>query len=102
MISRAFVRPMLPRRAWSRLTDLVVFAAVLAVLLGLLNVGQTWLGPFQPAAKISRSPWALAAYAAAALARVGVAYALSLLFALAYGYVAARSPRAGAVPRSLL
>src|SRR5438128_9319227 len=102
MISRAFVRPMLPRRAWSRLTDLVVFAAVLAVFLGLLNLGQTWLGPFQPAAKISRSPWALPAYAAASLARIGIAYALSLLFALAYGYAAARSPRAERVLVPLL
>src|SRR5437660_2380083 len=102
MISRAFVRPMLPRRAWSRLTDLVVFAAVLAVFLGLLKLGQTWLGPFQPVAKISRSPWALPAYAAASLARIGIAYALSLLFALAYGYAAARSPRAERVLVPLL
>ncbi len=93
---------MLPRRAWSRLTDLVVFAAVLAVFLGLLKLGQTWLGPFQPVAKISRSPWALPAYAAASLARIGIAYALSLLFALAYGYAAARSPRAERVLVPLL
>src|SRR5437870_13476487 len=102
MISRAFVRPMLPRRAWSRLTDLVVFAAVLAVFLGLLNLGQTWLGPVQPAAKLSRSPWALPAYAAASLARIGIAYALGLLFALAYGYAVARSPRAQRVLVPLL
>jgi NitT/TauT family transport system permease protein len=94
MIPRAFARALLRRRTWSRLTDLVIFAAVLGLFYGVLEIGRTWLGPFTPLARVSPSPRALPAYAAYSLARIVIAYALSLGFALGYGYVAARSARA--------
>jgi NitT/TauT family transport system permease protein len=71
-----------------------MFAAGLALFYGILLVGKNWLGPFTPEMEISRSPWALPGYAALSLLRISVAYALSLLFTLVYGYVAAYNPKA--------
>ena len=56
--------------------------------------GASWLGPFTPAVEISRSLWALPAYAGYSLLRITIAYVLSLGFTLVYGYVAAYNPRA--------
>ena len=44
--------------------------------------------------EISRSLWALPAYAGYSLLRITIAYVLSLAFTLVYGYVAAYNPRA--------
>src|SRR6202034_951968 len=49
---------------------------------------------FTPEVEISRSLLALPAYAGYSLLRITIAYVLSLLFALAYGYIAARNARA--------
>jgi NitT/TauT family transport system permease protein len=57
-------------------------------------VGRSWFGPFQPTVEISRSVWALPAYAGYSLLRISIAYGLSLVFTLVYGYVAAYNPRA--------
>src|SRR5713101_8046676 len=90
VLARAVFR----RRTWSRLTELAIFAAALALFYAVLAIGRTWLGPFTPVAEISRSPRALLGYAAYSLGRIVIAYALSLAFALGYGYAAARSARA--------
>ncbi len=102
LLPRAFHRPLLGRRTWSRLGDVAVFAAGLAIFYGVLHIGRSWLGPFTPVAHISRNPRALPAYAAYSLVRIGIAYVLSLAFALAYGYAAARSRRAERVMLPLL
>jgi NitT/TauT family transport system permease protein len=81
-------------RTWSRLTDVLIFSIVLAVFYGVLAGASTWFGPFTPSVEISRSPAALPAYAAYSLLRLAAAYALSLLFSLVYGYVAAYHVRA--------
>ena len=77
-----------------RLPDVVMFAAGLALFYGVLAVARTWLGPLTPEVEISRSPWALPAYAGYSLLRVGAAYMLSLAFTLVYGYAAAYNARA--------
>ena len=77
-----------------RLPDVVMFAAGLALFYGVLAVARTWLGPLTPEVEISRSPWALPAYAGYSLLRVGAAYTLSLAFTLVYGYAAAYNARA--------
>lgn len=77
-----------PGTVW---TDLAIFALGLALFFGVLTLGRTWLGPFAPAAVISRRPGALPGYAAYSLLRMAVAYFLSVGFAIAYGYVAAHS-----------
>ena len=84
----------LPRVEISYLPDLLMFAAAITVFYGVLVVARTWLGPFTPQVEISRSPWALPAYAGYSLLRIGIAYALSLAFTLVYGYIAAYNPKA--------
>ena len=71
-----------------------MLGAGLALFYGILEIGRTWLGPYRPGVEISRSPWALPVYAGYSLLRIALAYVLSLIFALAYGYIAAYRPRA--------
>ena len=84
----------LPTAQVSRLPDLLMFAAAIALFYGVLSVGRTWLGPITPEAEISRSPWALPAYAGYSLLRIAAAYLCSLAFTLVYGYIAAYNARA--------
>jgi NitT/TauT family transport system permease protein len=85
---------LLPRFEVSHLPDWLMFATAIAIFYGILLVGRTWLGPFIPVVEISRSPWALPAYAGFSLLRITVAYGLSLAFTLVYGYIAAYNPKA--------
>jgi NitT/TauT family transport system permease protein len=72
-------------------------AAIVLGIVALLYVGvrlafhapKVIAGP-----EISLSPWALPWYAVLSLGRMTVAYVLSLLFSLVYGYFAARRPAA--------
>jgi NitT/TauT family transport system permease protein len=84
----------LPRLEVSRLPDVIMFAAGIAIFYGVVTVGHSWFGPFTPSVEISRSLWALPAYAGYSLLRITIAYVLSLAFTLVYGYVAAYNPRA--------
>jgi NitT/TauT family transport system permease protein len=84
----------LPSLEISYLPDVLMFGAGIALFYGVLVVGRHWLGPFTPEVEISRSPWALGAYAGYSLLRITIAYVLSLAFTLVYGYVAAYNPRA--------
>jgi NitT/TauT family transport system permease protein len=76
------------------LPDLIMFSAGLALFYGVVQVGRNWLGPFHPEIEISRSLGALPVYAGYSLLRIALAYVLSLLFAVTYGYIAAYRPRA--------
>ena len=84
----------LPSIEISYLPDLLMFGGAIAAFYGLLVVGHRWLGPFTPSVEISRSPWALPAYAGYSLLRITIAYVLSLAFTLVYGYIAAYNARA--------
>jgi NitT/TauT family transport system permease protein len=84
----------LPHIETSHLPDVIMFGAGIALFYGVVTVGRSWLGPFTPTVEISRSLWALPAYAGYSLLRITIAYVLSLGFTLAYGYVAAYNPRA--------
>jgi len=84
----------LPRIETSQFPDLIMFGVGLALFYAVVMVGKSWFGPFTPAVEISPSPLALPAYAGYSLLRIGVAYFLSLIFTLAYGYIAAYNPRA--------
>ena len=90
-------RSVMAERTWSILVDLMVFALVLAAIFGVLTIGRYWLGAATPEAQISQSPSALPLYAFYSLVRMAAAYALSLAFAIGYGYVAAYTPRLEAV-----
>ncbi|HKM46634.1 MAG TPA: ABC transporter permease subunit [Terriglobales bacterium] len=84
----------LPRPSAASLPDLIMFSAGLALFYGVVEVGRTWLGPFTPHVEISRSLGDLPVYAGYSLLRIALAYVLSLLFAVTYGYIAAYRPRA--------
>jgi NitT/TauT family transport system permease protein len=79
-----------------------MFLFVFAAIYGVYAIGRSWLGPVAPQAQISQSPRALPLYALYSLVRIGLAYGLSLIFALGYGYLAASSRRAEAVLIPLL
>ena len=96
------LRPAGSRWAWAFLIDLAVFAAVFAAIFGLYSIGRSWFGPVKVEAEISQNPRSLPLYALYSLVRILVAYALSLVFALAYGYAAAKSKRAELVLIPLL
>ena len=98
MLSRAVIG----ERTWSLLLDLAVLAALLAGIEGLVVITRYWFGAVTPAAHISRSPRALPLYAFYSVVRMGVAYVLSLLFALVYGYVAAYNRRLEALMVAIL
>ena len=102
LIPPAIRRPAGSRWTWSFLIDISVFLFVFAGIYGVYAIGHTWLGPVPAQADISQSPRALPLYALYSVVRIGVAYALSLAFALAYGYLAARSKRAEIVLVPLL
>jgi NitT/TauT family transport system permease protein len=87
-------RPAGSRWSWAFLIDLAVFLFVLAAIFGIYAIGRAWLGQVHPQAQISQNPRDLPLYALYSLVRIGLAYALSLVFALAYGYIAASSRRA--------
>ena len=84
----------LPRVSVAGLPDLIMFSGGLALFYGVIQVGRNWLGPFKPQVEISRSLSDLPVYAGYSLLRIALAYVLSLLFAVTYGYIAAYRPRA--------
>ena len=98
----AAARPEGSRRAWAFLIDIAAFVSVFAVIFGIYSIGRSWLGPVKVEAAISQDPKSLPLYAMYSLVRILVAYAISLVFALAYGYIAAKSRRAELVLIPLL
>jgi NitT/TauT family transport system permease protein len=90
------------RGTWSWITDLPIFAAGLALFYVFILLARYWAGPFTPAVDISRSPSALPLYAVYSLLRIGIAYFLSLVFTLVYGYIAAYNPKAERIMIPLL
>ena len=77
------------RRSWPVVLDFAVAVVGLACFYGVVRIGRYWFGHPVPAITISQSPRALPLYAFYSIVRIGVAYVLSLVFAIAYGYVAA-------------
>jgi NitT/TauT family transport system permease protein len=80
-------------RTWGWLLDTSVFAFALACMWAVVVVARYWSGSAVPEADISRSATSLPLYAFYSLVRLGTAYVLSLVFAVAYGYIAAYSDR---------
>ena len=95
-------RPAGSRWGWAFLIDVAVFAAVFAVIFGVYSIGRSWLGPVRAESAISQDPRSLPLYALYSLVRILLAYGLSLVFALAYGYAAAKSRRAEVILIPLL
>jgi len=101
---QSILRGITERTKWksSFVADASVFAGLLAILYVLVASGRIWFAPFTPVANISSSPRALPLYAAYSFVRIAIAYILSLLFALGYGFAAAKSERAAKILLPLL
>jgi NitT/TauT family transport system permease protein len=80
--------------AGNLLTDIPILFAGLALFYGLLALARYWTGPINTHAEIRLDAWALPVYAAYSVARIASAYLLSLVVAIAYGYIAARNAKA--------
>src|ERR1700748_2903236 len=87
-------RSLVLERTWPFFLDLSVAACGLALFYAVLRVAEYWLGHPVPAGAISPSAKMLPVYAFYSIVRIFVAYVLSLIFAVGYGYVAAYNPRA--------
>ncbi|MCS6806264.1 MAG: ABC transporter permease subunit, partial [Blastocatellia bacterium] len=102
MTRPALLKPIIPERTWSLLTDLLIFGAGLALFYAVLSIARTWFGPVTPVVEISLDPSALPGYAASSLLRITIAYVLSLIFTLVYGYIAAYNAKAERIMIPLL
>jgi NitT/TauT family transport system permease protein len=80
-------------RTWPFFIDLGVGACALALFFAFVSTGSYWLSKPVPIVEISHSISALPVYAFYSIVRIGIAYLLSLVFAIAYGYIAAYNPR---------
>src|SRR6201987_3649956 len=81
------------QRTWPFVLDLCVAGIGVACFYGVVYIEKYWFGHSEPEIVISQSPRALPVYAFYSVVRIGLAYLLSLLFAIVYGYVAAYNKR---------
>jgi NitT/TauT family transport system permease protein len=86
-------RTLVLERSWPVVLDLSVAAFCLAAFYCVVLLGRYWFSHPVPSAEISQSARALPLYAFYSIVRIGVAYLLSLIFAVGYGYYAAYHPR---------
>jgi NitT/TauT family transport system permease protein len=80
-------------RSWPFFIDMAIGGFGLAVLLSVVSTGIYWFGKPMPVVHISSSIGSLPVYAFYSVVRMAIAYTLSLIFAVAYGYIAAYNPR---------
>jgi NitT/TauT family transport system permease protein len=84
----------LPGAAPSILRELPILFGCLAVFYALLALSHQWASPVTAHTRIDLSPSSLPRYAMLSILRIAIAYFLSLLFTVVYGYVAAYNARA--------
>jgi NitT/TauT family transport system permease protein len=92
-VQNTFGRSLVAVRSWPFFTDVIVGACGLAIFFAVVRIGSYWFGQPVPAVTISHSVSALPLYAFYSIVRIGIAYVLSLVFAVGYGYLAAYNPR---------
>jgi NitT/TauT family transport system permease protein len=81
------------QRSWPVVLDLCVAGIGLACFYAVVVIARYWFGHPEPEIVISQSPRALPMYAFYSIVRIGLAYLLSLIFAIGYGYIAAYNKR---------
>jgi NitT/TauT family transport system permease protein len=86
-------RTLVTERRWPFLIDMGVAACGLAIFFTIISTGTYWLGKPVPVVEISHSIGALPLYASYSVVRMGIAYLLSVAFAVGYGYIAAYNQR---------
>ena len=89
-------------QAFLLLRDLPVMLAGLAMFYSLLSLAHYWAGPVSTQNAIDLSPSALPKYALFSVARIAIAYVVSLVITLVYAYVAAHNAKAERVLIPLL
>jgi NitT/TauT family transport system permease protein len=92
-----FSRELVIERTWPFFLDLTVAAGLLAGFYAILWVARFWFSGAIPEVQIYRSPAHLPIYAFYSTVRIFVAYLLSLIFAISYGYIAAYNKRVEAL-----
>ena len=92
-LQRTLARSLVTVRTWPFVIDMGVATCGLAIFFAIVGTGRYWLSKPAPIAEISHSISALPLYAFYSIVRIGIAYLLSLVFAVAYGYIAAYNPR---------
>ncbi|HXA76552.1 MAG TPA: ABC transporter permease subunit [Candidatus Acidoferrales bacterium] len=86
----------------SLLRDLPIFLAAFSVFYAFLAMARHWFAPASSQTEIDLRPGALLEYAMFSVMRIAIAYVISLVFSVAYGYVAAYSAKAERVMIPLL
>ncbi|NYF80899.1 ABC transporter permease [Granulicella arctica] len=89
----ALARAQVFKRSWPFVMDLAVAAIGLACFYCIVLIAKFWAGPPNAQMVVSLSPRSLPQYAFYSVVRIGLAYLLSLLFAVSYGYMAAYNTR---------
>ena len=89
-------------RGWPFFIDLGVAVIGLAVFYAIIRIAMFWAGRPEPEMVVSLSPRSLPLYAFYSVVRIGLAYLLSLSFAISYGYIAAYNERAEKVMIAVL
>ena len=92
-IQHPFARTLITVRTWPVLIDLGVALCGLAVFFGIIHIARYWMETAEPVVPISHSLSVLPLYAFYSIVRITLAYLLSLVFAISYGYFAAYHPR---------
>ena len=92
-IQHPLARSLVTARTWPFVIDLGVAACALAVFFAVVSTGVYWFQKPIPVVPISSSISALPLYAFYSIMRMVIAYMLSLVFAVAYGYIAAYNQR---------
>lgn len=92
-LQHSLARSLVTARTWPVFTDLGAAAFCLALMMAVFHMAAYWLSSPVPGSAISLSASALPLYAFYSIVRISVAYLLSLIFAVAYGYLAAYNPR---------
>ncbi|WP_348261513.1 ABC transporter permease subunit [Telmatobacter sp. DSM 110680] len=93
MLQRTFARSLVTVRTWPFVIDLSVGLCALAVFMAVVHMATYWMGSAVPVSPISQNARSLPVYALYSVMRIGIAYVLSLIFAVAYGYIAAHNTR---------
>lgn len=73
-----------------RWIDFFLILGIAGLFYGLLSIGKEWTGVWHPAVEIDLNPQVLPKYAFFSMMRGIIAYGLSLIFTLVYGYWASK------------
>jgi len=92
-LQHTLARQLVMLRTWPFVIDAALACFALALFAAFVHTGRYWLEKPVPVVPISHSLSALPGYAFDSIVRIGIAYLLSLTFAVAYGYTAAYNPR---------